>query len=416
MIFEQAYRIGRRKIFPLWWTGDNKLLLSLDQLLRIVKPQNSVYRGVQDIPVNKIIGTENRANDFSIGFYPIRQGLKSRWTKIRNLLLTQEIAEAITVFEYGGYYFVRDGNHRVSVAKTNNIIFLNADVTSLQIPINLPPKMTRKKLPLFQAKHDFYQQTKVFDYIPEEDFNVALPKNWRYLQKEIFEYHKAWFIRHHQRVPKDKELIEAWNFALYADSMEYIERNALLSLFPGKRETDIFCEIIRYWNALPDPDSKWGVEIWDLYMKRALRRHQVLAIPQQIQKAINSYQTTDKEERDLFLQYSKLLTFCPNAVLPVGDKKWYRFITHQLLQKHFQYLKKQRGKVPYFEELTKDWYEALFSPAYQFHQNNESTIPFSQFYMDWSRIHYHKLFSGKTTVTLERLEETFKESLPLTSS
>lgn len=411
MEFEKAYQIGRRKVFPLRWTKDINLVLSLDQLLLAVKPGNSFYSGVQDIPVNKIIGTENRANDFSKGFYPIKREMRSRWTTIRNLLLAQKISDAITVFEYGGYYFVRDGNHRVSVAKTNDIDFLNADVTTLQIPINLPTEMTRKDLPLFQAKYDFYQQTKVFDYIPDENFKVARLENWGYLQKEIFQQHKQWFIRQHHKVPDNKELIEAWNFVVYEDTMKHMERSVILSLFPEKRETDIFCDMIRFINSYPDPDSKWIVEYWDLYMKRALKIRWFFTIPQFIQKLIKDYKTTETEERELFIKYSKLFSFCPNAVLPVGDKKWYRFLARQLLDKHFSYLKKKFGKIPYIEELTTDWYKTLFSPAYQFYQTNESATPFSQFYMNWAQAHYHKLFSGGANVKPESLEKTFKESL-----
>jgi len=169
--------------------------------------------------------------------------------------------------------------------------------------------------------------------------------------------------------------------------------------------------MVRFWNALPDPTSKWGIEIWDMYLKRALRIRWFFAIPQFIHKLINNYKTTEMEERELFLKYSKLFSFCPNAELPVGDKKWYRFLAHQLLQKHFHYLKKKLEKVPYIEELTRDWHKNLFFPAYQFHQNNESSISFSQFYMDWSQTYYHKLFSGDIKVTPENLETTFKDSL-----
>jgi hypothetical protein len=59
-------------------------------------------------------------------------------------MLDKGIPEAITVFEYGNAYFVRDGNHRVSVAKTNGIEFISADVTQLKIPITVPPGMTRQ--------------------------------------------------------------------------------------------------------------------------------------------------------------------------------------------------------------------------------------------------------------------------------
>jgi hypothetical protein len=146
-------------------------------------------------------------------------------------------------------------------------------------------------------------------------------------------------------------------------------------------------------------------------MKRAFKTRWFFTIPQFIQKLIKDYKTTETEERELFIKYSKLFSFCPNAVLPVGDKKWYRFLARQLLDKHFSYLKKKLGKIPYIEELTTDWYKTLFSLAYQFYQNNESTVPFSQFYTNWAQVHYHKLFSGDANVKPESLEKTFKESL-----
>ena len=43
----------------------------------------------------------------------------------------------ISLYEVGGLYFVRDGNHRVSVAKAQGIDFIDADVVSLQSEIKL---------------------------------------------------------------------------------------------------------------------------------------------------------------------------------------------------------------------------------------------------------------------------------------
>lgn len=394
MSFEKAYRIGRNRVLPVWGIRQENFVLSLDEFLQIAKPHNKTYLGIQDIPVERIIGTEDRMSDFSRGFYPVRSNMERRWIGVKRLMLSGRLSDAISVFEYGSYYFVRDGNHRVSVAKTNNIEFISAEVTSLRIPISLPPEMTRKKLPLFQAKYNFSQQTPVFDFIPEKHFKIACPKNWPYLQKEIFEYNKQWFIRKHHREPGDKELIQNWHFMLYESTMKHIEKNALLPLFPGKLETDIFCDMIRLWNTYPNPDSKWFVEIYDLHLKDALKKRWLWALPRMFEKVRNNYNMSAHEERGVFLKHSKLFSFCPNAVLPEGDKAWYRFLTRQVLRKHFCYLQKKLGRVPYLEELVRDWHENVFQPNYKLYQQHEITVPFPQFYRERTQSYYRKLCSG----------------------
>ena len=89
MDFEQAYMIGRsRAFFLLGFERRENLLLSLKDVLQVVKPQGRHYVGIRDIPVEKIIGTEDRPEDFSIGFYPIRKGMNERWTEVKRLLLS----------------------------------------------------------------------------------------------------------------------------------------------------------------------------------------------------------------------------------------------------------------------------------------------------------------------------------------
>ena len=177
MDFKEAFRTGKRKAYFLWIKRKEQLILTLTEFMSVAQPVNTSSLGVQDIPVKNIIGTEARSDDFAQGFFPIRVSMKERWSRIQALMLGPGIPDAITVFEYGNAYFVRDGNHRVSVAKTNGIEFISAEVTQLKIPITVPPEMTRQKLPLFRAKYAFAQETPVFKYIPEEEFRVACPEN-----------------------------------------------------------------------------------------------------------------------------------------------------------------------------------------------------------------------------------------------
>jgi hypothetical protein len=412
MDFDEALKIGKRKAFFLWIERKERLILTLNELTSVVEPESTSSLGIQEIPVKNIVGTEARPNDFAQGFYPIRKDMEQRWTRIRSLMLGPGIPEAITVFEYGNAYFVRDGNHRASVAKTNGIEFISADVTQLKIPITLPPDMTRQQLPLLRAKYAFSQETPVFNYIPEEAFQIACPENWAYLKKEIFEYHKQFYIRNDNRVLDDEELIRNWNFILYSRVMDYIRTNALIHLFPGKLETDIFCDMIRLLNSYPDPDSKWIGEIYEKLVQKAMRRRWLRIIPIYLSKAILNYRMSTNEARDYFLSQSKLLELRPEAVLPPGDKQWYRFLIDHVLKQHVFHMKKRYGRVPFLRALIDDWYDTLFHPAQQFYESNRMSIPFSQFYMEWARAHYRNLFSKNTEVTLESLFKTFKETNP----
>lgn len=410
MDFDEALKFGRRKAFFLWIERKEALILTLNELTSVVEPENSLSLGIQEIPVKKIVGTEERPNDFAQGFYPIREEMKQRWTRIRSLMLGPGIPEAITVFEYGNAYFVRDGNHRVSVAKTNGIEFISANVTRLKISITIPPDMTRQQLPLLRAKYAFSQETPVFDYMPEEAFQIARPENWAYLKKEIFEYHKQFHIRNYNRVLDDEELIRGWNFILYTRAMEHIRTNALIHLFPGKRETDIFCDMIRLLNDYPDPDSKWIGEVYEALVQKAMRRRWLRIIPMYLSKALINYRMSPNEAREQFLNQSKLLVFHPEAILPPGDKRWYRFLMDHVLRQHVFTMKKKRGRFPYLSALIHDWYGTLFHPAQQFYESSRTSIPFSQFYMAWAQAHYHHLFAKDTEVTVASLEKSFEES------
>jgi hypothetical protein len=270
--------------------------------------------------------------------------------------------------------------------------------------------MTRRQLPLLHAKYAFSQETPVFNYIPEEEFQIACPENWAYLKKEIFEYHKQFYIKNYDRVLDDEELIRSWNFILYTRAIEYIRTNALIYLFPGKLETDIFCDMIRLLNDYPDPGSKWIGEVYEALVQKAMRRRWLRIIPMYLRKALISYRMSANEARDQFLNQSKLLVFCPEAVLPPGDKRLYRFLMDHVLRQHVFTMKKKHGGVPYLSELIHDWCETLFYPAQQFYESNRMSIPFSQFYMAWARAHYRNLFAKDNKMTVEKLEKSFKQS------
>ena len=194
--------------------------------------------GVQEVGIDRIVGTENRGEDFSRDFHPRKRWLASRWIAIHGLMTRSEFHEPISVIEVGGTFFVRDGHHRVSVAKALNKEFLPASVTRYNLPFSLPRSLDRNKLPLIRAKAQFHRNTGVFEILDEKEFFVACPTTWEWLEKEICEYNRAWFVRRFSRRPKNlAEQVTTWNDNLYHNAIDFIRRNSLTYLFPGKRET-----------------------------------------------------------------------------------------------------------------------------------------------------------------------------------
>jgi hypothetical protein len=75
-------------------------------------------RGVVEIPIDAIVGTTepNRAAQFDQHFRPTAQ-TRFRWQRVFMAFHSGTSLPPITVVQVGEQYVVRDGHHRVSVAK-----------------------------------------------------------------------------------------------------------------------------------------------------------------------------------------------------------------------------------------------------------------------------------------------------------
>ncbi len=119
-------------------------MLSLPDVRRIVRPESETYRGMQTVPIAKIVGSEGRSRDFNRAFLPRHDKMMRRWMSIDVAHYENVILPPIKLFEIGGAYFVRDGNHRVSVARMQGAEFIDAEVTSLASEIPITSGMSRE--------------------------------------------------------------------------------------------------------------------------------------------------------------------------------------------------------------------------------------------------------------------------------
>ena len=89
--------------------------------------QTKLYSGVQNILTEKIVGTINRTDDFDREFRPRKAHLRNRWVNMF-ILLQSDGWSPIVVHKVGDVYYVEDGHHRVSVARSVGMLFMEAIV------------------------------------------------------------------------------------------------------------------------------------------------------------------------------------------------------------------------------------------------------------------------------------------------
>jgi hypothetical protein len=97
--------------------GQSAQLLSYEAIQQNLKGIPSADRKLRDIPLDAIVGSVGRPDDFTRRFNPRMDNDEGRWTRVEMAMLDTAGVPPIEVYQVGEYYFVLDGNHRVSAAR-----------------------------------------------------------------------------------------------------------------------------------------------------------------------------------------------------------------------------------------------------------------------------------------------------------
>jgi hypothetical protein len=123
-------------------------ILPFEEVVDALGRTGQVDRGLQVVPLDAIVGTVDRAADFDRGFRPTTTRLRSRWERIAAAQRRGEALPPISLFQVGELYFVRDGHHRVSVAKSLGRTDIDAYVIEVTTRLRLGRDLRISELPL----------------------------------------------------------------------------------------------------------------------------------------------------------------------------------------------------------------------------------------------------------------------------
>ena len=233
-------------------TPEETKLISLNDIKEMLHPDNEVYVGMKVVPVEKIIGSEGRYNDFDNLFFPKHSHLKNRWLNIDKAYMEGKILPAVTLYEIGGVYFVRDGNHRVSVAKARGVEFIDAEVTSLRTEIRLKPGKSMKTIIrqiIAYEKKLFYAKTNYGDITGDWSLDFTTTGQYDVIYNHILT-HKYFINLNQVEEISMADAIMSWYHTVYTPVIDTIVQHKIMKKFRRRTLSDLYVWLIKYWDEL----------------------------------------------------------------------------------------------------------------------------------------------------------------------
>lgn len=187
---------------------DVGLMLPFDEVVAALGATSRVDLGEQVIPLDSIVGTvDRRRGEFDRDFRP-SPGTRGRWERIAEARKRGEAMPPIDVFRIGDLHFVRDGHHRVSVARALKEKDINARVIDVRTKLGAGRELQMSDLPLKRHERVFHERVPL---PPDLRVRIQLSDEWRYAQLATLV--EGWGYRvslERERVIPRRELAKLW--------------------------------------------------------------------------------------------------------------------------------------------------------------------------------------------------------------
>jgi hypothetical protein len=108
-------------------------LRELSQDLGFSGLKSSYYAGIRSVSIDKIRGTEGKANAFDDAFNPMQENSRDRWLNVAREKLRGHFLPPVELIDLDGTYYVRDGHHRISVARSLGETYIDAEVVVMNL-------------------------------------------------------------------------------------------------------------------------------------------------------------------------------------------------------------------------------------------------------------------------------------------
>ena len=230
-------------------TGQPNRLLAFDEVSGKLRIGGPIYRGVQTVRLDQIIGSVQRYHDFDRAFLPVQSHTASRWIRVNRAWYEDVSLPPVLLYQVGEVYFVVDGHHRVSVAREQGQEHIDAEVRACQVKVPVTPDLRPEDLEFLGAKVEFLERTSLDKLRPATQIDTTILGGYERMLEHIA-VHRYFMGLDFKRDISEAEAVEHWHDWVYLTVVNVIRDSGLLAAFPGKTEADFYLWVMDHRHYL----------------------------------------------------------------------------------------------------------------------------------------------------------------------
>ena len=247
---------------------DVALMLPFEEVVEALGRTGQHDLGLRVVPLDAIVGTVDRGVDFDRGFRPTSTRLRSRWERIASAQRRGESLPPVSLFKIGDLYFVRDGHHRVSVAKSLGREDIDAYVTEVTTRVRLREDTLVSELPLKDHERLFRERVRL---PAEARRRISLSDPWDYGTLA--------------------EAVEAWGFRAMQSRGTYMDRGEVAQHW-FTEEYEPVVELLRAGDLIHGDETET-----EAYMRVAADRYRVLRTHEWSDEVLDELRREERRRR-----------------------------------------------------------------------------------------------------------------------
>jgi nucleotide-binding universal stress UspA family protein len=241
-------------------SGKSSRMLQYDDVRKKLGGLEAANKKLMDIPLDSIVGTVGRYNDFNRKLLPLNKNDASRWARVRLAMESGLGLPPIEVYQIGEAYFILDGHHRASIAREFGATHIQAYVRTVYTRVPLSPIDQPEDVIIKAEYSDFLKKTHIDDLLPQVDLRVTTPGSYERLLDHI-SVHRYFMGIDEKRPITSEEAVVHWFDHVYDPIAQIIQEKNLLLDFPGRTEADLYLWILDHrvslensigWQISPD--------------------------------------------------------------------------------------------------------------------------------------------------------------------
>ncbi len=238
--------------------GESVDLLSYEEVRQQLRATVTPGVELKEVRLDSIVGSVGRYSDFTRSFLPRHDSNAERWARVQLAITDLEGVPPIEVYEMGDVYFVRDGHHRVSVARQLGFKDIQAYVTKVKIRVPLTAGDHVEDLWIKGEYTEFLQKTNLDELRPGSNLEVTEAGQYAKLEEHIA-IHRYFMGLDLKRDISYQEAVAHWYDNVYLPVVELICSQGVLDEFPRRTETDLYLWLLDH-RAVLEESLGWEVQ------------------------------------------------------------------------------------------------------------------------------------------------------------